>query len=153
MTVYISGKIGEAHLSEATRQKFAKAEAMLRRNGYGVFNPTDKSWTCYFEREQSSYEIILWHDLRKLMECDACYMLEDWKSSPGATAEFYYAKATKKKMLFEKKSHAGVWLGDEYNELVRQGRPPLQREEGEGDFDLQRRYIERHWNEVWLPIQ
>lgn len=40
MKVYISGKIGEEILSEATRQKFAKAESYLRDWGFDVFNPT-----------------------------------------------------------------------------------------------------------------
>lgn len=30
MLIYISGKIGEEVISEATRQKFAKAEEMLK---------------------------------------------------------------------------------------------------------------------------
>ena len=38
--VYISGKIGEEVLSEATRQKFASAEKFLKAKGYKVFNPT-----------------------------------------------------------------------------------------------------------------
>ena len=37
MKIYISGKIGEAVISEATRQKFAKAEKMLEAKGYEVF--------------------------------------------------------------------------------------------------------------------
>ena len=40
MKVYISGKIGEEVVCEATRQKFAKAEEMLKAKGYKVFNPT-----------------------------------------------------------------------------------------------------------------
>ena len=40
MKIYISGKIGEEVLTEATREKFAQAERMLRQLGYDVFNPT-----------------------------------------------------------------------------------------------------------------
>lgn len=42
MKVYISGKIGEVVISEATRKKFAKAEEMLKAKGYEVFNPCDE---------------------------------------------------------------------------------------------------------------
>ena len=38
--VYISGKIGEEVLSDATREKFAKAEEYIKAKGYKVFNPT-----------------------------------------------------------------------------------------------------------------
>ena len=41
MKVYISGKIGEAVISDETRQKFDAAEKMLQDKGYRVFNPTD----------------------------------------------------------------------------------------------------------------
>ena len=40
MRVYISGKIGEEVLSEATRQKFARAEELLQARGFETFNPT-----------------------------------------------------------------------------------------------------------------
>ena len=42
--VYISGKIGEEVLSDATREKFAKAEALLKSKGYDVFNPTNSGF-------------------------------------------------------------------------------------------------------------
>ena len=35
--VYISGKIGEEVLSDATREKFAKAEEYIKAKGYKVF--------------------------------------------------------------------------------------------------------------------
>ena len=53
MRVYISGKIGEEVISEATRQKFARAEAMLMAKGYEVFNPCDEKWQRTLRR---SYE-------------------------------------------------------------------------------------------------
>ena len=34
MTIYISGKIGELVISEATRKKFAKAQKELEAKGY-----------------------------------------------------------------------------------------------------------------------
>ena len=42
MKVYISGKIGEEVLSDAPREKFAKAEAYLKGWDFEVFKPNDK---------------------------------------------------------------------------------------------------------------
>ena len=42
MKVYISGRIGEEVISEETRQRFAKAEEMLKAKGYETFNPADE---------------------------------------------------------------------------------------------------------------
>ena len=49
MKVYISGKIGEEVLSEATRQKFAKAEQMLKAKGFETFNPTTSGLGAHAE--------------------------------------------------------------------------------------------------------
>lgn len=49
MRVYISGKIGEEVISDATRQKFAKAEKMLQDRGYDVFNIQD--YVQHFEND------------------------------------------------------------------------------------------------------
>jgi hypothetical protein len=76
MKVYISGKIGEEVISDATRQKFVRAEKMLEAKGYDVFNPTDPEWQYIqsrcFNREKENaiiitvndwYSYILPHDL------------------------------------------------------------------------------------------
>ena len=58
--VYISGKIGEEVLTEATREKFAKAEKMLRSKGYDVFNPTTSGLgRCAEEAANISQEVLL----------------------------------------------------------------------------------------------
>ena len=44
MTIYISGKIGETVVSEATRKKFAEAQHLLEEEGFEVFNPTSEEW-------------------------------------------------------------------------------------------------------------
>ena len=51
MRVYISGKIGGEVISDATRQKFARAEEMLKAKGYQVFNPCDERWQKILRRE------------------------------------------------------------------------------------------------------
>ena len=98
--IYISGKM--TGLSKKEYQaKFNQAERKLRSDGFRVFNPTDPSWTHYFDEHNSSYGEILWHDLRKLMECDAVYMLDNFLESKGAKTEHAFAIATGKEIIYD----------------------------------------------------
>ena len=115
--IYISGKMGEKSLSEATREKFAQAEERLKAEGWDPINPaTDdyqdvmrvllaeafEDWEdADIEGEWNEYAEMLMHDLRIISLCDALYMLADWKQSPGATAEHAYAKALGKEIRYE----------------------------------------------------
>lgn len=97
MKVYISGKIGEEVLSEATRQKFAKAEKELRSWDFDVFNPTTSGLGAKAEelaRQNGTdfYTEIMKLDLAELERCDAIYLLSDWVDSRGAKQELSRAK-------------------------------------------------------------
>lgn len=109
MRIYISGKIGEEVISDATRQKFAKAEEMLMAKGLDVFNPTADEWQKHLrkrypiDREQQPrgdkfdfYSYALLRDMMVLATCDAIYMLTDCYCSKGAIAEYNFAMATNK---------------------------------------------------------
>lgn len=92
MKVYISGKIGEEVLSDATREKFAKAERELRGWDFDTFNPTTSGLGHQAEElaKQNGtdfYTEIMKLDLKELRWCDAIYMLKDWGDSPGAKVE------------------------------------------------------------------
>ena len=96
--VYISGKIGEEVLSEATRQKFASAEKFLKAKGYKVFNPTTSGYGKIAENTAKAngttfYREILLLDIMALQQCDIICLLPDWDESPGAKAELYFAEA------------------------------------------------------------
>ena len=115
--IYISGKMGERSLSEATREKFAQAEARLKAEGLDPINPATSEYQDFMqgvlaeafedwddsgiEGEWNEYAEMLMHDLRIISLCDALYMLADWKQSPGATAEHAYAKALGKEIRYE----------------------------------------------------
>ena len=115
--IYISGKMGEKSLSEATRDKFAQAEERLKAEGWDPINPATDDYQDFMqsvlaeafedwedsdiEGEWNEYAEMLMHDLRIISLCDALYMLADWKQSPGATAEHAYAKALGKEILYE----------------------------------------------------
>ncbi len=96
--VYISGKIGEEVLSDATREKFAKAEEYIKAKGYKVFNPTTSGLGTMADAYAKAcgtnfYTEILLLDIMELKKCDIICLLPDWDESPGAQAELFFAKA------------------------------------------------------------
>lgn len=116
MRIYISGKIGEEVISEVTRQKFARAEEMLKAKGHEVFNPVCKEWQEHLmygygaDIQQtiappggpiSKYEYFLLRDLMALATEDAIYMLPDFLQSKGAKAEHAFAIATGKLVIYD----------------------------------------------------
>ena len=122
MKVYISGKIGEEVLSEATRQKFAKAEQMLKAKGFETFNPTTSGLGAHAESlakaadyKTTFYQEILLCDLAQLAQCDAIYMLADWSLSNGANVELDFAVATDKERFWELEEDAKVFCDDAGN--------------------------------------
>ena len=97
MKVYISGKIGEDVLSDATREKFAKAEAYLKGWDFEVFNPTtsglgERAEELTKVNGTDFYTEIMKLDLAELEQCDAIFLLTDWIDSPGAKKELSRAK-------------------------------------------------------------
>ena len=115
--IYISGKMGEMSLSEATREKFAQAEERLKAEGWDPINPATSEYQDFMqgvlaeafedwedgdiEGEWNEYAEMLMHDLRIISLCDAIYMLADWRQSPGAKVEHEYAKALGKEIRYE----------------------------------------------------
>lgn len=130
MRVYISGKIGEEQLSEATRQKFARAEAMLRGKGFDVFNPTTSGFGAYAEEfvknynkclpenmcKRRWYDQILLMDLDALASCHAIYMLPDFLDSKGAKTEHALAIAMGKQVYYADELFDNGTLRREHNE-------------------------------------
>ncbi len=129
MRVYISGKIGGEVISDATRQKFAKAEEMLKAKGYEVFNPCDERWQKILRREYEHdsyvkspwltskfpdfYDYCLLRDLMVLSTKDAIYICLLYTSSDGANVELDFARATGKQLFWESKEDALVFRDDD----------------------------------------
>ena len=126
MRVYISGKIGEEVISDATRQKFNKAEEMLKAKGFETFNPTNKVWQMdmqlMFKIDMKSqpygdkvdfYSYALLRDMMVMATCDAIYFLQDWEKSNGANVEMSFAMATGKKMLWQNLEDAQLFRNDD----------------------------------------
>ena len=86
MKIYISGPISGIEINIAY-QIFEKAENKLLNEGYEVVNPMKldhshgKTWTDYMKE-----------DLKAMMDCDAIFMLPQWRSSAGAKIEHDLAK-------------------------------------------------------------
>lgn len=98
MKAYISGKIGEEVLSDATIKKFASAEKFLKGKRYKVFNPTKSGYGKIAENTAKAngttfYREILLLDIIALQQCDMICLLPDWSDSPGAKAELFFAEA------------------------------------------------------------
>lgn len=123
LRIYISGKIGEEVISDATRQKFARAEKMLEDRGNHPVNITGEwmqqsmRWAFEWQQTRPRYEAILLYDLHVLSSCRAIYMLEDWKDSPGAKLEFAFARAIGILVFFQDLEDAQLYrLADEIPE-------------------------------------
>lgn len=165
MKVYISGKIGEAVISDETREKFDAAEKMLQDKGYRVFNPTDQVWVCGLQENHRNtvwifgkdvdfpfYDYCLLKDLQKLALCDAIYMLADWRQSPGARTEHAFASAVGKRFFFEDRFQACEYLCKEMHSLVAKGNPPAEYLENDNTNDAEIAYVKKHLDRVWRPI-
>ena len=168
MRVYISGKIGEEVISEATRQKFEKAQKMLLAKGYKVVDPACEKYQMQMDKEveiekkkwiEAGYgekfdrytHILLW-DMHILSMCDAIYLLSDWWDSDGARTEKDFATATKKQFFFQSKIEAMEHAGSEWcHEFLLM--PPSKRSRSAHIDKLKRDFINKRLNEIWLPTE
>ncbi len=90
MKIYISGKItGNPDFKE----QFAAAEEQLREDGHAVLNPAALGQGGF------KHEEYLHIGFAMIDVCNAIYMLDTWKDSPGAKAELAYAFTLKKKVM------------------------------------------------------
>lgn len=82
--IYISGKI--TGIEKEAETLFANAEKEVIQMGFLPVNPLtinhnhDKSWQSYMKE-----------DVKALCDCDAIYMLSNWRDSNGATIELSIA--------------------------------------------------------------
>ena len=91
MKIYISGKITGIRYY---KQVFSAAEKTLLQDGHNVMNPAilpiGFSWDEYMHVCYAMIDV-----------CDAVYMLKNWTSSKGASAEYTYALKLNKLIIFE----------------------------------------------------
>lgn len=93
--IYISGKI--SGIEELAPILFERAEYLIKAMGSIPVNPMtlnhehDKSWTSYMKE-----------DVKALCDCDAIYMLDNWKESRGAVIEHYIAEQLDLEIIYHK---------------------------------------------------
>lgn len=156
MKIYISGKIGEDVISDATREKFRTAEIFLRKKGFEVFNPCNEAWQRVLKRGYetqlfepggvpanaiSFYEYVLLRDLMAMSLKDSVYLLSDWDRSPGAKSEMAFACATGKLIFFESREHAVQYLESRWENGM-----------NKTTISTKSEYVEDHIDEYWMPI-
>ena len=90
MRIYISGKITG---TDDYMTRFAAAEERLTQQGYSVVNPAAVGCVLPTDMTHKEYMSI---SLVLLDMCDAAYMLQGWKDSPGACMECGFALARNK---------------------------------------------------------
>lgn len=156
MKVYISGKIGEEVLSDATREKFARAEDMLRLIGHDVFNPTTSGLGKLAEdlakkNDTDFYREIMILDLGELALCDAIYLLPDHEDSPGAAVELAYANAVGITPLFGDYIQACNFLAGEFWKRIEHGYTDGIDMKAPWNEALDA-HIKKYIDKFWLPL-
>ena len=163
MRIYISGKIGEEVISDATRRKFARAEEMLKAKGYEVINPASEKCQSLLrysmQREEQEghyvgdfYSFALVTDILSIWrDCDAVYFLDDWMLSNGANVEYDFTWAIKKRMFFASRDGACTYLLCRMCREARESGKPIDADEILSD-KAKEAYCEAHLHEAWLPI-
>lgn len=88
--IYISGPMTSV---PNFKQVFGFVEEVLKEHNYRLFNP---AWSP----AGLNYEQYMSIDLPMVASSDVLLMLPGWKNSKGATAEYAYAKALGKEIIF-----------------------------------------------------
>lgn len=91
--IYISGQMTRLSKREWYK-KFKRAEQRLLAAGYNVVNPAKNAMSL-------TYDEYMAIDLMLLENCDAIYMLDNWKISRGACKELIRARELNLEVLYE----------------------------------------------------
>lgn len=105
--IFISGKIGTWYYSQVPtecKDKFNQAQYKDLFEYKNIFNPLDmaRDMEYYFKDDikklQSNIEYL---NNKAIKNCDAIYMLKDYKDSVGAMKELELAKKLKKEIIYQ----------------------------------------------------
>ena len=100
--VYISGQMSGLPREEYLA-RFAKAERLLRYEGFTVVNPArllPSRWPWLYRL--MGYKLTLMYDLWQLSKCDIIYKMPGWRESHGANIESCWAYHMSISLLFPK---------------------------------------------------
>lgn len=93
LKVYISGPITGV---KNYRKKFEEAAQKIREQGLEPVNP------CEGEEEGHEWEYYMKRDIKKLMDCQAIFLIPGWEKSRGAQVEAALASELKIEILVKK---------------------------------------------------
>ena len=93
MKIYISGQITGLPIDEA-REIFKRAEIELTKLGFTPINPMNNGLAV-----ESDCTDHMRADIKMLMDCQAIYLLPNYKQSKGAMLELYVARQLKFKVI------------------------------------------------------
>lgn len=94
MKIYVSGKMTGIENLNLEKFERARKELMLFIPSADVIIPHELEVPKFDgESERSWYARLLLNDLDAIRGVDAVVLLDDWKDSKGATAEFAFANA------------------------------------------------------------
>lgn len=85
MKIYISGKISGLPICEV-QSKFHEAHSRLQAVGFFPVSPLENGCESdeWYDQMMACFPLI--------RECEAIYLLKDWRESPGALIEHAFAK-------------------------------------------------------------
>lgn len=108
--IYISGKI--KHYEEY-REHFERAESNLKIAfpDADIISPVTIGDQIYQTYTNPSYKDFLDADFKELQNCTHIYMLNNWCDSPGARAEYAYARAVDMTILHEPNFYSTITQG------------------------------------------
>jgi hypothetical protein len=93
--IYISGKITGLDINIA-KDIFDTACFILWNQGYNPINPM----TLNHHSHDQSWSSFMRVDIKALCECEAIYMLPNWKDSKGAILEHHIAESLGMEIIF-----------------------------------------------------
>lgn len=96
MKIYISGQITGLGVEEA-KAKFDKGEKALTVQGYIPINPIKVNTPI----EGKTWKEYMLDDIKLLFDCEAIFLLNNWRTSKGARIEYLIAKETGMTILME----------------------------------------------------
>lgn len=109
-TIYISGPVSG---NKKYREEFEMAERMLKFLKWKVVNPVKH------EKEGKEWDYYLKKDIRKLLKCDAIYMMRGWSSSKGARLERIIAQELGMEIIY---NTTNDWENPEKNPELRENK-------------------------------
>ena len=92
--IFISGKMTGLK-PEVFERNFKDAEDYLMNDNVQIINPSNLK----FESDTPSGQML--EVLNYLAECDAIYMLNNWKDSNGSQCEYWFSKMLNKEIMFQ----------------------------------------------------